>query len=219
MKFLVSGIKKRALGDYPGLASITILLGGCSLNCKNCDYADFEEVEFEEIKSLLEKKEAESIFISGCEPLFNKDECDALARLAKKNDLKIGISTRGLAVENLKDLVENGLIDFIRLEICAPLDHEKYSKKINISAKMLESIKASIGFVRASGINYEFYTRLDNELPSGYIKEIYKQISPAKMYVLDIHDLDRDQIPKFMDFANNKTDVMLRFWNNSWRDL
>ena len=219
MKFLVSGIKKQAIGDYPGLTSITIPLGGCSINCKNCDYADFEEVDFEELKTLLDERGSKSIFISGCEPLFNKDECDALARLAKQNNMKVGISTHGLAVENLKGLVETGLIDFIRLEICAPLDHEKYSKRLNISAKMLESIKASIGFVRASGIDYEFYTKLDNELPSGYIKEIYKQISPAKTYVLDIHDLDHSQIPKFIDFANDKTNVMLRFWNNSWRDL
>jgi pyruvate formate lyase activating enzyme len=209
MKCLISGIKSPSMGDYPGLPSTTFFLGGCNAKCKNCEYKDAEEKTLDELKTRIEPNEVDAVFISGCEPLAQYEVCEEIAMLAKKDKLKVGLETLGLYEKNLRKLIENKLVDFVRLEIRAPLEYEHYKKITNLTKTELDSIKSSIGLLRASGVGYEFYTKLSKDVGIKEAEKLYREILPCRLYVVELDD-SNSSLDEFAHFRKGKENVILR---------
>ena len=209
MKCLISSIKSRSIGDYPGLFTTTFFLGGCNAKCKNCEYKNAEETTFEELKTTLNPDDVSAVFISGCEPLAQYEVCEEIAMFAKKNKLKVGIETLGLHEKNLRKLIENKLVDFVRLEIRAPLEYEHYKKMFNITKTELDNIKSSIGLLRASGTEYEFYTKLSKDVGIKEAEALYRQLLPCRLYVVELDD-SNNSVDEFAHFRKGKENVLLR---------
>lgn len=209
MKCQVYSIKRHSIGDYPGMFSTTFLLGKCGL-CKTCKYGECEETELDDLKKAVDFDDVNAIFINGCEPLLHYEMCESIAKWAKKNKLKVGINTFGLFEKQLRKLVENKLVDFVRLEIRAPLEYKNYKKEIDITKEMFGNIKSSIGFLRASGINYEFYTKLNKGIGITEAEAIYSQLLPCRLYVLDYPGSGKNEFDSIIGFLKGKDNVLLR---------
>jgi len=187
MKCLISGIKEYAIGDYPGLTSTTVFF--------NKDKKS-EEIEFEDLTNKISESGVKAVLLSGVEPLAQYEACEAITKWAKKNKLKVGIHTLGLFEKELRKLIENKLVDFVRLELSHPIKSK--------------SVKSSIGLIRACGINYEFYTRLNKNVGFKEVEILYKMLLPCRLYVLDVDEL-KDKIGLFLEFVKGKDNVVLRF--------
>lgn len=181
------------LVDYPGHVACTVFLSGCNFRCPFCYSKELvlkEEIDIhpalseEYFFSFLEGKKGllEGCVICGGEPTVNGDELVDFIRKIKKMGFLVKLDTNGSNPEVIKKLAKENLLDYIAMDIKAPL--AKYNKAIGADID-IGKIKDSIGFIKDSGIDYEFRTTVVPGIHSPEdIVLLAKEISPAKKYFL-----------------------------------
>lgn len=153
--------------------STVIYFAGCNFRCGYCNKPEilgFKNeflVDESKIKEeiLANKDVVDAVFFSGGEPLLHKQALLSMASFAKKNGLKIGIETNGSRPDVLKNLIRERLIDYVVLDIKAPLN-ENFSKITNSETffkdkeDIIEGIKESIRLLKLNQhrINISFKT-------------------------------------------------------------
>lgn len=220
----IGGLQKLTLIDYPGKIAATVFLCGCNFRCPFC--YNREIVLPEEIKKqpqisekdffyFLRKRKGllDGVVITGGEPILNKELPDFIKKI-KKLMFLIKIDTNGSNPEMLKNLIKENLVDYVAMDIKAPLDVNfqfsisdfQLNSKSQISVHQkatgvkvdLNKIKESIELIKNSGIDYEFRTTV---IPGVHTKEdilqIAKEISPAKKYFLQNFRPEKTIDPKF----------------------
>ena len=165
----IKGIQKTSLVDYPPNIVSTIFLGYCNFRCPYCHNPDLvlkadetQNIMEGDILKFLEGKKIwlDGVCISGGEPTMHKDLPGFLAKI-KELGLKVKIDTNGSYPEVLKELIDKKLVDYVAMDIKAPLDKYEKVAKINVD---VENIKKSADMVRNSGIDYEFRVTVLKEL-------------------------------------------------------
>ncbi|MCK9446062.1 anaerobic ribonucleoside-triphosphate reductase activating protein [bacterium] len=190
---IIGGLQKVTLVDYPGKLACTVFLSGCNFRCPFC-YSK-ELVLEEEIQKhskisedyffdfLNEKKGMlEGCVICGGEPTVNGEVLVDFIKKIKKEAFLVKLDTNGSNPEMIKRLIDEKLIDYIAMDIKAPLIKEKYEQACGISFD-ISKIKESISIIKNSGIDYEFRTTvvfgIHNEED---IINIANEIAPADKY-------------------------------------
>jgi pyruvate formate lyase activating enzyme len=159
----IKGLEKFAAKDFPGYISSTVFLGNCNFRCPYCHNADLV-LRPESLPTLpldyflcyldARKNWLEAICISGGEPLLETDLED-LVRVVKERNLLIKVDTNGSLPARLEDLFRQGLVDYVAMDVKAPL--ERY-KEVTRSEVRPEDISRTIKLVRSSGIRHIFRT-------------------------------------------------------------
>lgn len=166
MKIL--GLAKLTLLDYPGKMACTVFTGYCNLRCPFCHnpglvFGEGEEISTEKIISLLKKRKGilEGICITGGEPLLNDDIFEFMYKI-KELDYKIKLDTNGCFPEKLKQVLDEGLADYVAMDIKNSL--EKYSLSTGLKIIDTDKIKRSTSLIMSSGVDYEFRTTVMHPL-------------------------------------------------------
>ena len=149
-----------------------------------------------------EKGWADGVCITGGEPTLQGDLPELCSRI-KKMGFMVKLDTNGTNPIMLRELMDMNLLDYVAMDIKAPLTIEKYSKATGVNAeKLLENVKESIRLLMDSGIDYEFRTTV---VPSIHSLEDIKQISSSlkgcRKYVLQKFDVSIGKTvldPEFM---------------------
>jgi pyruvate formate lyase activating enzyme len=189
---LIAGWVKTSLVDYPEKISSVVFTQGCNMNCFYCHNKELipleKESKFDEVEILqwLRKRSSivEGVVVTGGEPTLQKDLGDFL-KSVKKLGLKTKLDTNGTQPEVLEKLLEDGMLDFIAMDIKAPL--EKYSQ---ICGKSFDksfdksSVEESLTLIRNSKIDHEFRTTLAPGLNPEDIRRILTEIAGDKNYIL-----------------------------------
>jgi len=206
----IGGLQKTTLIDYPGKIACTVFLVGCNFRCPFCYSQELvlsEKIKKNEIPEkdffnfLKERKGLlEAVTICGGEPTINKDLPDFIKKIKKLGYL-VKLDTNGLNPKMLKKLIDEKLIDYVAMDIKAPVgaknqnlkcknqnDNSKFKDKYEQATGTkidLEKIKKSIATIKNSGLDYEFRMTV---VPRIHTKEdilqIAKDISPAKKFYL-----------------------------------
>jgi len=218
----IGGLQKTTLIDYPSRLAATVFICGCNFRCPFC-YSR-ELVLPEEIKKqpkiserdffdfLKERKGLlEGIVICGGEPCINQDLPEFCKKIKELGYL-VKLDTNGSNPQMIKKLIAENLIDYVAMDIKAPLQNQKSKiKKQNGKSKFknkyenatgvkvdLKKIKKSIEIIKNSGIDYEFRTTV---VPGVHTKkdiiQIAKDIVPAKRYFLQSFKPEKTIDPKF----------------------
>ncbi len=162
----IGGFQKLSMIDYPGKLSSVIFTMGCNFRCPFCHNMDLVErklpsIPEQDILSYLEKSKdlIEGVVITGGEPTIQKDLADFIKKLKNKG-LYVKLDTNGTNPSVIEKLIKEGLVDFISMDVKAPLEKDKYSScsGVNLSENMINSIKKSIELISSSGIEHEFRT-------------------------------------------------------------
>ena len=169
-----SGFFKSDLVNYPGYVASTVFTCGCNFRCPYCHNPEFvikgsDETYFgetyteEEILQHLQKRKGflDALVVSGGEPTLHNDLAPFL-RKVKAMGLKIKLDSNGSRPEVLKSLIDEGLLDYVAMDLKAPL--EKYHK-VRFSSP--EAIEESIKLLKTSNIGHEFRTTC----PKGFFEE------------------------------------------------
>lgn len=165
----ICGLQKTTLLDFPGHLAATIFLGGCNFRCPFCHNKDLlgndaEAVYTEEELMNFLKKRAnilEGICITGGEPTLSAG-LESLIRRIRDLGYQIKLDTNGSRPDVLKRLCENGLIDFVAMDIKNSLEH--YELTAGAENLPILEIENSIDFLMHGSINYEFRTTVVREL-------------------------------------------------------
>jgi len=193
----IGGFQKLSLLDYPGKLSAIIFTLGCNLRCPFCYVPQLvlpemtrnaKEIPLEYILSYLKKRKRflDAVVVSGGEATIHPDLPNLLEEIKSMGYL-VALETNGSNSRMLRQLISDRLVDYIEMDVKAPLEFEKYNRAVGgvLTEETFKNIKESVKMLLASSIDYEFRTTLVRELHTkDDILEICRSIEGAKRYYL-----------------------------------
>ncbi len=159
----IASLQKTSLIEYPDKLSCIIFTQGCNFRCPYCHNPELVLPEkflplipSKEIFDFLKKRKnyLQGIVITGGEPCIQKGLINFLNEV-KQLGYYCKLDTNGTIPEALSFLIEEKLVDYISMDIKAPLAKYPILTGVNTDTK---KIKESIGILQGSGIDYEFKT-------------------------------------------------------------
>ncbi len=224
----IGGLQKSSLIDYPEKISAIIFTQGCNFRCPYCHNPELIEkncspippptlrwrdgvggiIEF--LKSRIGK--LDGVVITGGEPTLHKDLPEFISKI-KTLGFAVKLDTNGTNPQMLQELIDKKLIDYVAMDIKAPLDKycdvvcanvdtNKVQQSIDIlknSNVILNSFQdrkierlyerpcdAEINSARReSGFQYEFRTTVvKSQLSYDDFKQMGKMLNGAQKYYL-----------------------------------
>lgn len=192
----ISGLIKQTLVDYPGEVAAAIFTQGCNLRCPFCHNGHLvtrpgkianEYIKPAEVLDFLRDRVGflDALVISGGEPTLHPDLPDFIMEVKELGYL-VKLDTNGTNAAMLEFLLKNSLLDYVAMDIKAPLELEIYRKACgNLGLKDFFNIRNSINLLLNTDLTVEFRTTVIPALhDEGDIAEIAKYIKGAKLYTL-----------------------------------
>jgi len=164
--FDIGGFTPFTLTDYPGKVAAIVFTQGCNLACPFCHNKSLIPInkkdsclEDESLDGLFDflasrKGKLQGVVVTGGEPTIQTGLKDFLKRL-KELGLEVKLDTNGTNPEALGEVIGEGLVDFIAMDIKAPW--EKYDKVAGKSVDV-SSLKESVELILSSGLECQFRT-------------------------------------------------------------
>ena len=178
----IKGFVDLSLVDWDGKVCSVIFLPGCNLRCPFCYNTalvlhpeKLPTIPFEEIEDYLKKNHGwiDGVVITGGEPTIH-DDLQNLCQKINELGLLVKVDTNGTHPVIIKELVKERFVNYIAMDIKAPLTEEKYSRVSGVNSKaVLENIKETINALLKLNIDYEFKTTM---VPTLHEKEDIEQI-------------------------------------------
>ncbi len=196
----IQGLQKLTLLDYPGHMACTVFTGGCNFRCPYChnsglilnphaSVAMTEEDFFSFLTSRVGK--LEGVCVTGGEPTLQPD-LPAFLRRIRSLGFQIKLDTNGTKPELLKQLLDEGLVDYVAMDVKNCL--ARYGETVGIPNFPTASVEESIRLLLASPISYEFRTTVAAELhDEEAMLAIGKLLQGAPHYYLQPYR-DSDQV-------------------------
>jgi len=192
----IGGLQRLSLIDFPGVISCVIFTQGCPFRCHYCHNAPLVDptkfiapIAFEEVLQFLDSRigKLQGVVISGGEPTIHKSLPECIALIKHKGFL-VKLDTNGSNPEMLSYLIQQGLLDFVAMDIKAPL--HLYEKVVGVKTDA-KKIKESIALLLKESVPYEFRSTLTKELHSvDDVMAMGRVIKGAKRYVLQRYRKD-----------------------------
>lgn len=160
------GWQKTSLIEYPGKISTVVFTGGCNFRCPfcyNCELVErphqLADLSSDTVLKYLEENAGlyQALVVTGGEPTLNPEMPDFLARV-KALDLCSGLETNGTNPQIVADLLERKLVDYIAMDVKAPLEWDAYSRAAGLSRGkegLLDNVKRTLEHLKDSGVEVE----------------------------------------------------------------
>ena len=190
--FNIGGIQKTTLVDFPGKIAAIVFTQGCNFNCGYCHNPELIKfssahnesgTKGEEFLDFLatRKGKLDGVVITGGEPTIQNGLYDFILKI-KQIGFLVKLDTNGTNPNIIKKLLDANLLDYIAMDIKAPL--EKYFE-ITKTRMDIKKIQKSINLIINSDIDYEFRTTvIKSQLSSTDFSNIGQLIKGAKKYFL-----------------------------------
>ena len=167
----ISGLQKMTLLDFPGKVACTVFLAGCNYRCPFCHNAELLDgkieplMRVEEFLSFLSKRKGllDGVCISGGEPTLSAGLKELMQDI-KAMGYAVKLDTNGSRPALLKELVEEGLVDYVAMDI--KNSPERYAETCGLPKVDLAAIEESARFLMREKVDSEFRTTVVRELHS-----------------------------------------------------
>jgi pyruvate formate lyase activating enzyme len=165
----IGGFRKFSMIDYPNHISAVIFTQGCNFRCPYCHNPDLVDparmkppLDTDNILSFLKmrKLKLDAVCITGGEPTIQPDIVP-FCKSIKDMGYKIKLDTNGSVPNVIEELCALKLIDFIAMDIKAPLDRYEWVTQVSIEPKKIEK---SIEILRKFRKEREFRTTVVHPL-------------------------------------------------------
>lgn len=185
---IIGGLEKLTLLDYPDHLAAIIFTQGCNFRChfcynpmlvwprkgtdeKNKKEKGFSPLSLKNLFLFLQERfgRLEGVVITGGEPTMHADLPSFIKKIKELGYL-VKLDTNGTNPEMLSRLIKDKLIDYIAMDIKAPLT--KYQRVVGIEVDC-EKIQKSVKIIMTSGLPYEFRTTV---VPGLLIKEDFSKM-------------------------------------------
>ncbi len=185
----INGLQKTTLLDYPGQVACTVFLAGCNLRCPFCHNAPLVTAPApavmtqEELLAFLKKRQGilDGVCITGGEPTLRSGLPELIQRI-RALDFKIKLDTNGTNPYMLRQLLEDGLIDYVAMDIknCP----SRYTEACG-GTEVLAQVQESAALLLQGSTDYEFRTTCVHPLHGeAALREIGQWLAGAKQYYL-----------------------------------
>lgn len=187
---MIAGLQKMTLLDYPGKVACTVFLQGCNFRCPFCHNSGLlgapeqPPIPKEELLSFLKKRQGllDGVCVTGGEPTLHP-ELPTLLREIKSLGYAVKLDTNGYRPEVLKQLAEEGLLDYVAMDIknCPA----RYGETAGVPHLDLSKIEESMEFLISGDLDYEFRTTVVQELHSSQdilaMGQWFRALCPEKL--------------------------------------
>ena len=164
---LIKGLQKLTLLDFPEKMACTLFTFGCNFRCPFChnaslvlsDRADGTLISEEEFFTFLTRRKGmlEGVCITGGEPTLQPDLPDFIARV-KDMGYAVKLDTNGYRPAVLRRLVEDGLLDYVAMDI--KNSSERYGETVGITRFDTTPVEESMDYLMEGRVPFEFRTTL-----------------------------------------------------------
>lgn len=222
---IIGGFQKFSMIDYPDKLSAVIFTQGCNFRCSYCHNPELiplitpeDRIPVIEVISFLErrKNQLEAVTITGGEPALQMDLVEFIKRI-KEIGYLVKLDTNGSFPDLIKYLINQNLVNYIAMDIKAPLD--KYTK-ITDSNVYIDKIQDSIDLLMNSEIDYEFRTTIAKPLLDEQdIIDISKMIKGANKLVLQKYTPSKSLIKSCLNQDNYSEEELKNFKNIAIKEV
>jgi pyruvate formate lyase activating enzyme len=159
----VKGFIESSFVDWPGKLAAVLFLPRCNFRCPYCHNADLvtrpevlRDVAWEDIQACLERHRGwiDGVCVSGGEPTL-QPELPRMFALFKRLGFLTKLDTNGSNPDMLAQLLEQGLVDYVAMDVKSCLDKQLYCR-ITRAPHMFELVKRSIRLLLDGRTAYEF---------------------------------------------------------------
>ena len=170
---IIGGLEKLTLIDYPDHLAAIIFTQGCNFRChfcynpmlvwpmagadvKNKKEKGLREFNLDYLFLFLKERfgRLEGVVITGGEPTLQPDLIPFIKKI-KKIGYLVKLDTNGTNPIMLNKLIEDDLIDYVAMDLKAPLD--RYEKVVGVPVNC-SNIEKSVKIIMQSRLPYEFRT-------------------------------------------------------------
>jgi pyruvate formate lyase activating enzyme len=162
----IGGFEPYSFCDYEGKLAAVVFTQGCNLRCPFCHNGGLMEAfipgsELISQATVLARLEGrrgklDSVVVSGGEPTLQPDLAEFL-RTVREMGYAVKLDTNGTCPEVLESLLDEGLLDYIAMDIKAPWN--KYSMLAGVPTSV-EQIRRSMQLIAEDGVAHEFRTTI-----------------------------------------------------------
>ncbi|MBO5200724.1 MAG: anaerobic ribonucleoside-triphosphate reductase activating protein [Clostridia bacterium] len=187
---IFNGFQKMTLLDFPGRVACTLFAGGCNFRCPFCHNAGLvlggvtESYSEDEILDYLSKRKGllDGVCITGGEPLLRPDLKEFIIKV-RALGYAVKLDTNGSLPERLYELIKEGLIDYVAMDVKSSL--AGYGRAVGIENFDTADIEKSIDLLLEDRVDYEFRTTVAHPLHSAEdIEALCQRIKGAKRYFI-----------------------------------
>jgi len=190
MTLPIKGIQKLSLIDYPGKLCATVFVGSCNFRCPYC-YNVSLVLEPESLRTIPEKEVLDflserrgfldGICVGGGEPTIH-GELPAFLSKVKGLNFLVKVDTNGSRPEMLRRLMDEGLVDYIAMDVKASLRKYRETVRAEVNA---DNIRESIESIKVSGVDHEFrITAVPGLTDEEDLMEIAQMLGSSKRFVI-----------------------------------
>lgn len=189
MSFKLAGLQKTTFIDYPEKIACIVFTQGCNFRCGYCHNPELFENKEPVLKvpaffEFLNKRKGklDGVVITGGEPTLHGKDLIEFIKEVKSLGFLVKLDTNGTHPDVLQELLNENLLDYIAMDIKAPLAKYKAITQTDIDTKI---IKKSIDMIMNSGVDYEFRTTIvKSQLSVEDLRQIGELIQGAKRYYM-----------------------------------
>jgi pyruvate formate lyase activating enzyme len=180
----IGGLNSFSLSDFPGHVAAVVFTQGCNFCCPYCHNGSLIPmvpstgalIPLEEVFRFLDMRcgQLNGVVFSGGEPTLQHDISLFFHRV-RSMGYKIKLDTNGSRPEVVAELLLEGLVDFIAMDIKAPF--ALYDRLTGVCAPK-ERLEESIALIAQSGIDHEFRTTVVEPLLSEDDLQVIQEMVP-----------------------------------------
>ncbi|MCK9266475.1 anaerobic ribonucleoside-triphosphate reductase activating protein [bacterium] len=159
----IGDLQKTSLIEYPGKLSCIVFTQGCNFRCPFCHNPQLvlpekflPPMSEKDVLDFLNRRKSylDAVVITGGEPCLQEGLPEFLKK-AKEMGYFCKVDTNGTNPEMVSLLIKEKLVDYIAMDIKAPLT--KYGLLTGVAVDT-KNIEASVSILKDSTIDYEFKT-------------------------------------------------------------
>ncbi len=223
---IIGGLQPISLLDYPDKLAAIIFTQGCNFQCRYCynpmlvrpatagatNTTGQPAYSLADLWAFLDQRQGrlEAVVITGGEPTLHRDLPEFIAEI-KRRDLLVKLDTNGTNSQMAKQLVQDGLIDYLAMDIKAPWD--KYGQIMSLPDDILnrltkESRTTAEWLIADKPLDYEFRTTVIPKLTTILdIQLMAEQLVGARLWYLQKGRLTGDLLDTSLIGGQTYTDA------------
>ena len=190
------GWQKTSLIEYPGKISTVLFTGGCNFRCPFCYNADLvlrpgelSDLPGETVLEYLSTNRElyQALVISGGEPTLNAAAPEFLAEV-KALGLCTGLETNGTNPDMIARLLEENLVDYIAMDVKAPVTWPAYRKAAGLNEgnqEWVDNVKRTLELLKTAKAEIELRCTLVPKIHSPEdLLDMARQLQGHRRFVL-----------------------------------
>ncbi len=159
----IKGFLETSFVDWPGKICSVLFLPYCNLRCPYCHNAALvshpEQLASIPIRDILDRLSSfqgwiDGICLTGGEPTLHT-RLPLLIKEIRRKGFLVKLDTNGTHPELLEKLIREGQLDYVAMDVKAPLDPLRYRRAAGVPVD-LDLIRESIEIIKRAGVEYHF---------------------------------------------------------------